>query len=148
MPAAGEVAMYPRCTHHLSHIRTTSKTRFAAIGARSAIVSSIPDILSIYSKTSEKVDNIMPESLDNFLRNQCTTSMGIGGQLAPEYASMPRETSWLFVRPSTCSLSGSTPPVVSLLYQRRQRARKGQPTYRAVKRHSWGELSCLVPISI
>jgi hypothetical protein len=54
----------------------------------SAIVSSIPDILSIYSKPSEKVDNIMPESLDNFLRNQWTTSIGIGGQLAPEYAHL------------------------------------------------------------
>jgi len=54
----------------------------------SGIVSSIPEILSIYSKPSEKADNIMPESLDNFLRNQWTTSIGIGGQLTPEYASI------------------------------------------------------------
>jgi hypothetical protein len=30
--------------------------------------------------------NITPESLDNFPRNRWTTSIGIGGQLAPEYA--------------------------------------------------------------
>jgi hypothetical protein len=35
-----------------------------------------------------KVDNFAPESLDNFDRNEWTTSNGIGGQLAPEYAAL------------------------------------------------------------
>ncbi|MCI0722021.1 MAG: hypothetical protein L0338_24075 [Acidobacteria bacterium] len=39
-------------------------------------------------RSGEKVDNIAPESLDNFLRNRWTTSTGISGQLAPEYAAV------------------------------------------------------------
>jgi hypothetical protein len=45
----------------------------------------IPDVVHLF-RSGEKVDNIAPESLDNFLRNRWTTSAGISGQLAPEYA--------------------------------------------------------------
>ena len=45
----------------------------------------IPDVVHRF-RSNENVDNIAPESLDNFLRNRWTTSPGISGQLAPEYA--------------------------------------------------------------
>jgi len=48
---------------------------------------SIPDVVHRF-RSGEKLDNIAPESLDNFLRNRWTTSTGITGQLAPEYAIM------------------------------------------------------------
>src|SRR5512134_176192 len=45
----------------------------------------IPNVVHRF-RSSNNVDNIAPESLDNFLRNRWTTSPGISGQLAPEYA--------------------------------------------------------------
>jgi hypothetical protein len=45
----------------------------------------IPDVVHLF-RSGEKLDNFTPESLDNFLRNRWTTSAGISGQLAPEYA--------------------------------------------------------------
>jgi hypothetical protein len=45
----------------------------------------IPDVVHLL-RSGEKVANITPESLDNFLRNRWTTSSGITGQLGPEYA--------------------------------------------------------------
>jgi hypothetical protein len=48
-------------------------------------VHSFRDLVQLF-RSGEKLDNITPESLDNFLRNQWTTSAGISGQLAPEYA--------------------------------------------------------------
>jgi hypothetical protein len=48
----------------------------------------IPDVVHRF-RSGEKLDNIAPESLDNFLRNRWTTSPGISGQLTPEYATSP-----------------------------------------------------------
>lgn len=42
------------------------------------------DILSTHSNVGQKVDNFIPESVDNLRRNRWTTSIGMGGQLGPE----------------------------------------------------------------
>jgi hypothetical protein len=50
------------------------------------VVDSFRDLVHLF-RSGEKLDNIAPESLDNFLWNRWTTSPGISGQLAPEYAA-------------------------------------------------------------
>src|SRR5207253_2328251 len=82
----------PQCWHPSppgrAGVRRYQRLTSAAISSKrgSEILSTDSTIVSTHSDRAGKVVTIASETLDNIVRNRWSTSIGIGGQLRPEYA--------------------------------------------------------------